>query len=108
MGTDVTLDPRGLDAVATSLRVRQELTAVAERVADNVRSQNITVGDREGGPRQYPLPVVVHVNESKDMKIDRIVARISLAHAAGSAVQAKHGALTKAAAQAGLKVEGRS
>jgi hypothetical protein len=37
---------------------------------------------------------------------DRAHAEVILAHPAGIAVQAKHGALTKAASQAGLEVKG--
>jgi len=105
MGARIKLDARGMEEAATSSQTREEIEALAERVADNVRSQGIRV---DGIPGKYELPVVVRVEETSDMRINRIAARVSLAHAAGSAVQAKHGALTKAAAQAGLKVEGRS
>lgn len=73
----------------------------AEAVADNVRSQGIRVGDQDGGSYEVPLPVAVSMYET-----DRAHAVVVLEHAAGDAVQAKHGALTKAAAEAGLDVRG--
>ena len=84
----------------------REMTAAtkdaAEAVAENVRSMGVTVGDKEGGSSEYALPVVVSMYET-----DRAHAVVVLEHAAGDAVQAKHGALTKAAAQAGLDFQSR-
>ncbi|MDO5534161.1 MAG: hypothetical protein Q4F65_05880 [Propionibacteriaceae bacterium] len=48
------------------------------------------------------LPVDVHM--SQGLKDDRPVPVVTIAHAAGLASQAKHGTLTRAAAQAGLDV----
>lgn len=77
--------------------------AAAERVAQNVRDQDIKVGDRDGGPHERDLPVTVTMSTT-----DRAHANVTIAHPSGEAVQAKHGALTKAAAQAGLNVRSKS
>jgi hypothetical protein len=76
--------------------------AAAEKVADGVRSQNIRVGDKDGGPHERDLPVKVTMSTT-----DRAHANVTITHPAGQAVQAKHGALTKAAAQAGLDVRAK-
>lgn len=99
--TDIKLDGDGIEAVLKSVGMRALVNATAEKIADNVRSLNIEVGDRDGGARELPLPVKV-----KSSTTDRAHAEIILAHPAGIAVQAKHGALTKAASQAGLEVKG--
>jgi hypothetical protein len=95
----VKLDEAGVAELLESAGMKAAVKAAAEQIADNVRAQGITVGDREGGPREQPLPVKVTLTET-----DRAHANVTLAHPAGQAVQAKHGALTKAAAQAGLDV----
>lgn len=74
----------------------------AEAVAEAVRAQNIKVGDKDGGRHEYDLPVEVEMTTT-----DRAHAWVTLAHPSGQAVQAKHGALTKAAAQSGLDVKGK-
>lgn len=84
-----------------SSRVAAATRRAAEDVAKNVRDMGIKVGDRDGGPHEYDLPVKVTMSTT-----DRAHANVTLAHPAGQAVQAKHGALTKAAAQAGLDVRG--
>ena len=40
------------------------------------------------------------------MTVNRATSRVVLAHAAGLAVQAKHGALSSAASDAGLRLKG--
>jgi hypothetical protein len=99
MARDVHLEGRGIEAVAKSAEMHREINALAERVADNVRNMGIRV---EGVPGDVPLPVNVAEGET-----DRARASVQLAHPSGKAVQAKHGALTKAAAQAGLEVKSR-
>lgn len=74
----------------------------AEAVAENARDQGIKVGDVDGGKSEYDLPVTV-----KMFTTDRPHAVVALAHPAGESVQAKHGTLTKAAAQAGLDVRSK-
>lgn len=105
MAAKVKLDLRGLEDAATRSEMHREVNALAEKVADNVRSQGIMV---DGIPGDITLPVKVYDDDTTtDMKVNRARAAVSLAHPAGKAVQAKHGALTKAAAQVGLKVRDR-
>lgn len=91
----VRLNSRQVEAEMKSPAMRRELDALADQIAANVRRQNITVSDG-------PIPV-----EVREGTTDRARAQVVLAHAAGLAVQAKYGALTKAAAQAGLEVRSR-
>lgn len=102
----VKIDLRGLEAVATSGGAQALVTAAAEEIADNIRSMGIKVGDHDGGSSEYDLPVKVYSSDTTGMRVDRASARVVLAHAAGLAVQAKHGALTRAASAAGVSVEG--
>lgn len=91
---------RGLGRVLSSGRTIAATQEAAEAVASNVRDMGIKVGDRDGGAHERDLPVTVQM-----VMTDRAHALVSLAHPAGEAVQAKHGALTKAAAEAGLDVK---
>lgn len=93
----VRLDSSGIRELLKSREVAQATEAAAEAVVANVKSMNIRVGDKDGGPHENDLPVTVRMVET-----DRAHAIVALAHPAGEAVQAKHGALTKAAAEAGL------
>lgn len=93
----VKLSSRGIEDVAKSREVRGAIEDLANEVADNVRSQGIHV---EGVPGAVALPVEVSVYET-----DRARASVTIAHPSGLAVQAKHGALTKAASSAGLEVK---
>lgn len=98
----VELDEKGIAALLRSGGMRSAVDEAANAIAENVRNQDIKVGDRDGGPYEVDLPVTV-----TDSTTDRAKARVTLAHPAGLAVQAKHGSLTKAAAQAGLDVRER-
>ena len=98
----VRLNSKGVSAALKSGGMQATVRAAAEAVAANVRAEGIKVGDKDGGRRERDLPVEVSMTTT-----DRAHARVTLAHAAGQAVQAKHGALTKAAGQAGLDVRGR-
>ena len=100
----VRLDLRGLEQVAKSSQVRNEVEALAERVADIARGSGVMV---EGVPGDTSLPVEVYHGDAQGMRVGRARSAVVLAHPAGEAVQAKHGTLTKAAAQAGLKVQSR-
>lgn len=91
----------GLARILQSTEMHRVVQNAAEAVAENVKAQGIKVGDRDGGPREYDLPVEVSVTTT-----DRAHGNVTLAHPAGEAVQAKRGALTKAAAEAGLEVRG--
>jgi hypothetical protein len=99
MASRIRLDRKGVAAILKSTEMHRAVEAAAEQVAKNVRDMDIKVGDRDGGPREKDLPVSVSVSTT-----DRAHAVVSLAHPSGESVQAKHGALTKAAAQAGLDV----
>lgn len=101
MSADVKLDHGGIAALEKSGAMRALVDAAAEKVAANVRGLGIKVGDRDGGPREIALPVKV-----TNTTTDRAHASVTLAHPAGIAVQAKHGALTKGASAAGLTVKG--
>jgi hypothetical protein len=93
----VKVDHRGIESAAKSSEMHREINALAEKVADNVRSMGIMV---EGEPGDISLPVNVLEGET-----DRARASVQIAHPSGQAVQAKHGCLTKAAAQEGLEVK---
>lgn len=95
----VKLDHAGLAALLQSTEMHRAVQEAAEAVVDNVKAQGIKVGDRDGGTFEYDLPVDFQMTTT-----DRAHATVALAHPAGEAVQAKRGALTKAAAEAGLEV----
>lgn len=98
----VRLDFRGVGDVLKSREMTAVVEAAGEAVASNVKAQGIRVGDRDGRPREVDMPVDVQMQET-----DRAVAVVAINHPSGEAVQAKHGALTKAAAEAGLEVRSR-
>jgi hypothetical protein len=91
---NVRIDPRGFDKLAQSREITDAVRDAAEAVAENVKAQGHRV---EGIPGDVDLPVKVSMFET-----DRAHAVVSLAHPSGEAVQAKHGALSKAATQTGL------
>ena len=97
----IRLDSAGIGRLLKSAAMHNATREAAEAVANNVRDMDIRVGDKDGGAREVELPVTVRV-----VTTDRAHANVTLAHPAGAAVQAKHGALTKAAAEAGLEVRG--
>ena len=95
----VKLDHRGLEAILKGREVTAATQEAAEAVAANVKAQAHAV---EGIPGNIELPVKVSMFET-----DRAHGVVALAHPSGEAVQAKHGALTKAAAEAGLEFRAR-
>lgn len=97
--SNIRLNHRGLAAILKSSRMKALVHAKGAEVAANVRAMGIRVGGEDGGPYDQPLPVTVDEGGADEASVDVI-----LAHPAGNAVQAKYGALTKAAAQAGLDV----
>ena len=99
----VKLDLRGLEEVATTREMRAAVRDAAEAVAGNVRARGIMV---QGIPGDVPLPVKLYDDTTSGMRVNRAVTRVVLAHAAGLAAQAKSGALSKAASDAGLKLRG--
>lgn len=102
MPRNVSLNPAGVAAFLVSTGAHRATQAAAEKVAEGVRAMNIRVGDKDGGKHEYDLPVEVSVTTT-----DRAHANVTIAHPAGQSVQAKHGALTKAAAQVGLDVKAK-
>lgn len=102
MARNVNLDSRGIGALLRSAEVHRATQEAAESVAANVRAMNIKVGDKDGGPREVDMPVKVDM-----VTTDRAHAFVTISHPAGEAVQAKHGALTRAAGEAGLDVNAK-
>jgi hypothetical protein len=96
MARQVRIDFRGLGEILTSVEMHREIGQLTDKVAENVRRMGIRVGDRDGRPSEHDLPVLTDVSTT-----DRAHGIVTLGHASGDAVQAKHGALTKAAAEAG-------
>lgn len=96
------LDHAGIELILKN-EMRQPCIDAAEKMADDVRSQGIKVGDRDGGSHEYDLPVTVKVHEGKD----RARAVVLINHPAALAVEAKHGVLKKAAASVGLTVRSK-
>lgn len=94
----VNLNHAGIASILQSPTMQRLIRAKTEQIADKVRNMNIDV---DGDPGKYALPVTTDVSVT-----DRARGRVTLAHPAGEAVQAKHGALTKAAAQSGMDVGG--
>lgn len=90
----------GLQEVKRRTETREAVKRAAEAVAENVKGQDMMVGDRDGGPDEIPLPVVTR----HTLDVNGAVSHVILDHPAGQAVQAKHGVLTKAAAELGLKI----
>jgi hypothetical protein len=86
-----------LGDILKGVAMHQIIDAKTREVAANVEAMGIKVGDRDGGPHEYDLPV-----DAKVVTTDRAHGIVAITHPAGQAVQAKHGALTKAVAQAGL------
>jgi len=70
--------------------MRAPITAIAQEVASNVSTGSV---DARVTVKEYTT--------------DRAAAAVTIAHPAGLAIQAKHGALTKAAAAVGLEVRAK-
>lgn len=98
MPDNVKLNHAGVAAILKSGEMAALVNGAAEEIAANVRAQGQKVGALEGSG-EIDLPVTVSPTTT-----DRAHASVALAHPAGIAVQAKHGALTRAAAAAGLDV----
>lgn len=99
MRNKIKLNSRGIAEVLKSREMRAAVDALAEEVAANARSQGVMVGAFKGSKGEIPLPVKVFESTT-----DRARASVQLAHPAGIAEQAKRGVLTRAASQAGLKI----
>lgn len=94
MAVTFQLDRAGLRQALKSPQVRTGINSVARTVAKNVEGQGHMVDHNRDA-----LPVDV-----EPYTTDRAAASVTLAHPAGAAIQVKHGALTRAAAAAGLEV----
>lgn len=101
MSGGVHFSPTGLGGILKSAQVRAGVSAMAKKVAGHIEGQGVKVGAFSGGQGPIDLPVRVNTDTT-----DRAVAFVVLAHPAGIAVQAKLGALTRAASSAGLTVRG--
>ncbi len=98
----VKLDHAAIAARLKDSDIRAEIRGLAEDVKANVEAQGIKVGDRDGGKHEYDLPVKIYSQTT-----DRARETVAIPHAAGIAVEAKHGVLVKAASAAGLEVKGK-
>lgn len=98
--TNIRFDSAALGRVLRSREVASMVKNAAEDIAQNVESQGLDVGAFKGSG-EIALPVQVRTETT-----DRASASVVLAHPAGIAVQAKYGALTRAASAAGLEVRG--
>ena len=88
-------------ALRRALRTPEMADAVeklGDALADKVRAQGIRV---EGEPGDVELPVEVNLLDDGEL-----TGSVVLAHPAGLSVQAKHGALSRAASELGLEVNG--
>lgn len=84
-------------ASVVAARVGPLTARQATEIAKAVRRQGRKVTSGGGGPAKDELPVRVYKNDDG-------TAAVVLAHPSGKAQQAKHGALTRAAASLGLEV----
>lgn len=99
--TKIHWNDAGIRAALNAAGVATEVEATAELVADEIRREGSWDRLVEGIPGDIDIPVKVSTYTS-----DRPRASVHLAHPSGLAVQAKNGALTKAAAALGLEVNG--
>jgi len=81
-----------LDYAAIGKILREDMRKPIDDLAAKIASK-VDVGDVDA-------PVTV-----KSFETDRAIAVIAIAHPAGRAIQAKHGALTRAAAECGYEVK---
>lgn len=92
-------NPRGLAELARTGDMQDATDGAGEAVAQNVRNQGIMV-EHEPGDIALPVEVATAIVAGVAQSF------VTIAHPSGEAVQAKHGSLTKAAAQSGLAVRG--
>lgn len=86
---EVELDYEGIGEMLKSYPVRKEIMGAARQMAAHVEAE-------------HDVPVEVHAYTT-----DRAAAAVTIAHPAGIAIQAKYGALTRAASAQGLEVTER-
>lgn len=85
----IELDYDGVGEILRSNEVRKAIMGHAEAIAADVESE-------------FAVPTKVYPYTT-----DRAAASVVIAHPSGAALQAKHGALTRAAAREGLEVTAR-
>lgn len=93
----VHVDKRAILQLADDADVKAAVKDKADEIATHIDGMRITVGGEDGSRSEYLLPVKVFDRDG--------TTTVELAHPAGIAVQAKHGALTKGASAAGLTVQ---
>jgi hypothetical protein len=92
-GVKIRLDRDGIAEMLRSAPVEAAVLAKAEMV------QRLTAAARTVAKRDAPVWVGAH-------ETDRAAATVTIAHAGGMAMEAKHGPLTKAARAVGLDIAG--
>lgn len=90
-------NPAMLEQLKRSPELKARTKTTADAIADHVRAMNIQVGDLDDNGFENLISIPVDVSDDNE---------VILAHPAGVAVQAKYGALTKAAAEVGLRAGG--
>lgn len=95
MPSKIKLDHPGI----ASILVSSEVSAVVGESARSVGA-HITARTRSG-----PVPVKVDYVGITGKKAPRVTWAVTMAHAAGLGIEAKHGSLARAAAGAGLEVK---
>lgn len=100
MAAKVLIDQKGIQEIAKGLAMQRAIKLKTDQVVRGIQAMGIRVGGFKGDGGEIDLPVKAEYDIS-----DRARGSVILAHPAGQAVQAKSGALTKAAAQAGLEVK---
>jgi hypothetical protein len=90
------LDRAGVSEILTSPQVAEAVHQAAEKVAEAARAQGRRVASGE------PLPVEVIT----DPGTDRAGTSVAVRHPAGVGMEARHGALKRAADAVGLEVHG--
>lgn len=100
MASPVRLNRAGIGRVLKSRNMSDLVQGVAEKVADNVDGQELTAQS----PGQDTGTAITADVET--YTTDRAAAAVVIRHPAAAAMQAKHGVLTRAAAEAGLEIRG--
>lgn len=91
----VKLDHRGIAEVLKSAEVAARLSELATAVEASASADDSVV--------RHGVPVKVESYET-----DRAAVAVTLAHAGGLGIEAKHGTLSRAAGDVGLEVRSRS
>lgn len=98
-GAEVHIDEAAIRRLSKRGDVKAATRKLARQIADNVEGQHIQVGDLQADGVENITDIPVIVSDTEEVQV-------ILAHPAGVAVQAKYGALTKAASSAGVHVGG--